>query len=868
MNWTRLRNRLLGTPRTHEEDLDEELAFHREMKVRDLRDAGLSADEAGITASRSMGNLTIAREDAREAWTIVWLRDLLRDLRFGMRSLAAQPAFTLAAVVALVIGIGVNTITFQIYNALALAPWAIRDPGNTVHIFAGRVGPHGESEWHGVSWPHYRDLQNAESMAGIAAYATTGVRITRGEAAWAGMAIAVSGNFFDVLGTGFEAGRGFSQSNQIRDLIPEVVLHYDTWMNRFGGDRNVVGQWIDVNGSSLQVVGIAPRGFSGPSPSAPELWIPGPWRDKFHNVDSFDNPNACCVSLLGRLKPGVAREAAQAELSTRSARFLESVKRKKGGILLTRPTLLADPQIAGPATGVFLVVQVACFLILLLACANVANLQLARALARRREISVRLSLGASPGRVIRQLVAEGLILSVLASSLSLLLCGPIRTIVMQAVAQGENISLRFDNDWRVLLFVVLITFAAALLFGLLPAWGAVRDTVATGLREGGRVTATRRMRGVLLGAQVALCMVLLSGATLLLRALEEAKRMELGFQYGDVIQMSPGLDSIAGKDVEARALLATLVERVAKLASVEAVAHTNIVPLGNSFESVGLKDPSNARGYVSVGVSRVSANFFDVLRIPLVTGRAFRPADEAAGKAIIVTQEFAQQIWPGENPLGKRIKEAGDGEVVGVVRNFVIRDIGPLREKNLFLASSGVRGTRLLIRHNGSPDALVALLPKLARGIDKRFLATAAPYEENVAKARLAARLSASIAGGLSALALLLACVGIYGVATYNVAQRSREIGIRMALGAESSSILAMTLKQNLRVVFLGAVIGITGAIAAGQLLGSILYGVKPADPVALLSAIGILTVTALCSALAPARRASATDPVITLRHE
>ncbi|MEX2263636.1 MAG: ADOP family duplicated permease [Bryobacteraceae bacterium] len=877
MNWTRFFNRLKGRPAAHEEDLDAELAFHQNMKERDLLARGMTEGEARRSARRGMGNLTLAREEAYEAWTIRWLSDSIRDLRHAARTLTAQPGFTLATVLALVLGIAVNAILFNVYNALALAPWAIRDAKQTVQVFSERRA----GQWIGFSWPHFRHLQaNTQSLAGLAAFSGTGTLVSQGDASWGANAVAASENYFELIGTGFAAGRGFSGgTGNLHDPAPEIVLHYDTWMTRFGGDRGIVGAWLELSGRRLQVVGVAAAGFSGPTTNIPHMWIPGAWRDIFNPAQKIlENPNSCCVSVIGRLKPGVSRAGAQAELNTLSTQFVASAKREKSRVLVTAPTFLANPSRFRPASAIFLAMGAASLLILLLACANVANLQLARATARRREIAVRLSLGASRGRILRQLVAEGLLLSGIAGAASVAISAWAPGGIVRMIAgPGESLTFRFANDVRVLAFILFATFVAAMLFGLAPALTAVRDGTAMGLREGGRATSTGRMRSILLAAQVALCAILLSGTALLVRALDRVRHLDTGFQYEKVIVMSPGLDASGVSDERARGLLVPLIERIGGLPGVESVARASVIPYGEGF-GVRVADRRTEAG-VNAGFNEVSANFFETLRIPLLHGRSFTRGDEARMDTVIINEAAAQRLWPGESPLGKTLQilptlriERKDLmrplEVIGVVRNFGGRGFGTEREPYICMASPGARRSRLLIRHSGEAGPLMMELPKHAREIDRRFLASAAPYSETIANALRSANLSAAIASVLGTLSLLLACVGIYGVAAYNVSQRTREVGVRMALGARPRAILAMVLKQNLRTVVVGAAVGIVGAISFGRLLTSLLYGVKPTDPLAMLVTIAILFGTSALATWGPARRASRVDPAITLRHE
>jgi len=854
-----------------------EMELHIEEKTAELIGEGWSESAARAEARRRFGNFGLKQEESREVWIARYWSEFWHDIRFGARTLIAQPGFTLPAVLALVLGIGINAILFNVYNGLALAPWAIRDAGQVVQVFSERKA----GSWIGLSWPQFRYLrENTRSLAGLAAFSGIDVRISRGDASWTADVSATSGNYFDLIGTGFALGRGFSaQADNLRDPAPEIVLQHGTWMSRFGGDPRVVGDWLELSGHRLQVVGVAAPGFNGPSLQTTDMWIPRGWRDVFNpGQKTMENPNACCVSVVGRLNPGVNRAMAQAELNTLSSQFLHSVRRDQSRVLLTSPTFLANPSRSRGASATFLVMGVASLLILLLACANVANLQLARAMARRREIAVRLSLGAGRGRILRQLLAEGLLLSALAGTASAAISSSAAGwMAGMLFGPGERIAISFNNDVRVLAFILFATLITAMLSGLAPALNAARERAAGGLRTGGRATTSSRMRSALLATQVALCAILLSGTALLVRALDHVRHMDTGFQYDQVIVMSPGLDSGGLSDEQARGLLAPLVERIAGMPGVDSVAWANVVPYRDGF-GVQVADPRTGER-VGFGFNEVSSNYFELLRVPLLSGRSFNSGDETRMDTVIVNEAAAQRLWPGQSPLGKSIRilptlmaERKDLmrplEVIGVVRNFGGRGVGSDREPHACLASRGTRRARLLIRHSGDTGPLLMELPRQAREIDRRLLASAEPYSETIARASRSAEISALVASVLGLLSLVLACVGIYGVAACNVSQRTREVGVRMALGARPQSILAMVIKQNLLTVFVGAAAGFAGALGFARLLTSWLYGVKPSDPLAMIAAIAILLGTSMLATWGPALRAARVDPAITLRHE
>jgi predicted permease len=871
MNWKRLWNRLTGNVNRQQAELDEELAFHAQMRERELAAGGISEESAREEARRSLGNLTLVREQVREAWSFAWFTDAVQDCRYGARALAAQPAFTAAAVVALVLGIGVNAVLFNVYNALALAPYAIRDAAQTVQIWGDR----GRS-WNGFSWPEYRYLrEHTNTLSGMIATTNAAIRVARrsGETPWNGEAAAVSENFFEVIGTGFTYGRGFSpDAGRAVNPAAEIVLHHDTWVTRFGSDPRILGQWLEVNGQQLQVVGVAAAGFSGPGPVGPHAWVPGPWRDIFEpDSKTYNSTDHCCVAVIGRLKQGSSRAQVQAELGAVSAQFQSQLGREVRGVRVTTPTVLASPKAQTQALPLFLALAVTAALVLLLACANVANLQIARAVARRGEISVRLALGAGRGRILRQMLVESLLLAGVAGIISSAISSWAPSRIVEFIAnEARGVALRFDNDFRVISFIAAVTLLAAVISGMAPAWASVRGAVMQGLREGGRGATSRgRLRKFLLASQVALSAVLVSGTALMVRVADHARHIDPGFSHDNVILVELGLNSSGVAEDQARSLVAELQERVGALPGVEAVAHSIAVPLGNTNMNWGIRD---ARGVqLSIAVDRVSANFPETLRIPLLAGRGFSKDDEARRELAIVNEAAAERLWPGENPLGKPIQPGSNTIVAGVISNIATRrgQIGSAAQPHVWLAVPAERDSRLLIRHApGAGDAILAALPALARQQDRRFMVNAAPYTETFTNALRAANIAAAVAAVLGSLALLLACVGIYGVAAYNVSQRTREIGVRMALGARPSRILSMILRQNLRTVAAGVVVGVAGAIGFAQLLKSILYGLAPTDPVALAATLVILAATAVLATWAPAQRAAAIDPSVTLREE
>jgi len=849
-------------------ELDDELAFHLEMKTRDFASQGMPAREAEQAARRSLGNLTLSREEAREAWRFIWLADLVRDAQFGVRTLRAQPGFTVAATLALGLGIGLNGILFTVYNAMALTPWAIRDAKNTVQI----TSEDAPGKFRGFVLPEFTYLrERTKTLDALVANDNGSVRLRFEGQSWNAAAVSVSENFFDGIGTGFAAGRGFSRSaGDPLQLTPEIVLHHNTWVNRFGGAPDTVGKWLDVNGQPLQIVGIAAEGFAGPSPTAPHVWVTFAWRDKLNpGMNALQSTGTCCASVIGHMRPGVSRAEVQAEIQTLSAQFRNSIRQDPGHIYVSEPTLLAIPSRQQQmAKEVFMVIGLASLLILFLACANVANLQLARAQTRRREIAVRLSLGAARGRILRQLLAESLVLAGLAGLLTLAFVQLAPAIIVRWIIPSDQaLAIRFDADWRVAAFLCGVSVLAALLFGLAPALSAIRDAVANGLREGGRTATGGRLRKAFLVAQVAICATLLGGTGLLVRALDKARQADPGFSFAAKLVATPNFGASELTDAQAQLAVSALSERIAQLPGVTDVAGTTMVPFGNTFSSTSLPVPGGGRSLISM-YSAVSSNYLETLGTPMMGGRGFTRSDEGRNDVVIVNEALAAALFPGQDAIGKTIESSGAKQIIGMVRNSAVRELGGAPPLHFFVPSRGERRTRLLIRYTGPDAPLLSEIPKLARELDNRNIAGAAPFANNLDNARAGARIAASVAGALSLLALLLACVGIYGVAAYHVTQRTREIGVRMALGAHAGQIVRMVLAQNLTAVAIGGAVGLAGSFAFGSMLRSLLYGLSPLDPLAIVGASAVLAGAAVLAAWPNAKRAASIEPSAALRHD
>lgn len=742
----------------------------------------------------------------------------------------------------------------------------MRNPQQIVQVLTAEQN---SRSWRGVSWPSFKYLQaHTQSLAGLAGESNFRTRVSQGNAVWDAQVAAVSSNFFSLLGTGFALGRGFSAAAvNSGNPSPEVVLNYDTWRTRFDANPGIIGTWIEINRQHLIVTGVVARGFTGATILHTDIWVEAALGDLLQPGDvRIGDPTFCCISVAGRLKSGVSRSAAQAELTTLNAQFLGSLHLPPSRVLLARPSFLANPTKSRQSFPIFLAIGVMGLLILLLACANVANLQLARATARRREILLRVSLGASRGRIMRQLLAEGICVSAIAGICSIAVSAWLPGWALRNIAgPDEHLDFAFAIDFRVLAFIVIATLITALLFGSAPALSAFHDATESALREGGGATSSGHMRTVLLAVQVTICAVLLSGTALLARSLYLINSVEIGFPFQKLLVMSTGFDASGLSSEQARSLLSSLKERVSELQGVESAALASRVPYGNQCNATAT-DP-RTRATVPITLNEVSENFFETMHIPILVGRSFLRSDVTTG-AVIVSEAAAQRFWPDENALGKTLQLTHPSEVIGIVRNFGTHEFGSERDVYQVMAAAGHCDNLLVVRYHGSAGPLLIEMSERAQELDRRFLPSTSPYSTTIAKARRPTDLAASIAGILAGLSLILALVGVYGVTAYTVTQRTRELGVRMALGARPRSILGMVLRENFQIVIIGVTLGIGGAISLGRLFTSLLYGVKPADPLSLFLASVVLFVTSALAAWGPARRASRIDPAVTLRQE
>jgi predicted permease len=836
--------------RRFDAELREEMAFHREMSAR--------------AGGPPLGETLRFREEARDAWGFTWLDHLVQDVRFAFRTLRSSPGLTASAVLVLGIGIGATVAAFSSFNLALLRPLPVPGPQEILRF--QRQGL--DRYWTDVPYPavaFYREHARTLSV-----FSSTTARLSaEGEEKPADVFF-VTANFLAELGATPLLGRVFTVGDEAPASPPMVVLHHRFWTGRFAADPGIVGKDIRLNGRTAVVVGVVSPGFSGLGGDAPELWALAQQHPHFVQgspllTDFSGQRNPGTTNMWGRLRAGVTAAAAEGELMALAAELrrthpddvweAERLRAEPGGYLQSmgfksRGTGPA-PRLQAQLYPMFGTVGVLVLLILAVACGNLGSLLLARGAARQREIALRVALGAGRLRIVRQLLTESLVLALLGSLAGLAL----GAVVMKAVLVWTEAPPWIDPapDWRVVAFAFGVGGMSALLFGLSPALYLARQR-----------TGRSRGRSVMIAGQVAASCVLLIVAGLLMRAFDRASSQDPGFDYRHTVLIEPALLQHGYEPARARLYLAELEERLRALPGVESVALATTPPLGGARVTVVL--PVKGRP-LEVDVHRVDPAFLATMRIPLLRGRGLR-TEEPAG--VVVSEPLARRYWPGEEALGKTLELEGDTvlTVVGVAasaRSLALRDPDAV-ELYRVTTENDLGGVSVLVRTRGTPETAAAAMGAAARAIDPdlrpRVSLLKRMYRDRIREVERAA----VAVGLLGTIALFVACLGVVGLVAYAVAQRTKEIGIRLALGAGRHDILRSLAGQFLPTVALGLLGGIAGAAALSQLLRRELYGVSALDPVSYVAAVCLFALAAGLAALLPARRALRVDPSVALR--
>ena len=821
------------------------------------------------------------------------MQNLLQDLRYGVRLLFRNPLFTIVAVASLGLGISANTTIFSVYNAVFLHTLPVIEPGRLVSVFTTDARNTGLlTNYMQLSLPNYEDFRDQNQVfSGLVAQTFRALSLSAGGEPERVAGAIVTGNYFDVLGVKAAAGRTFlPEEDEVEGRNPVVVLGYPLWQRRFGGDMDLIGKEIVLNRYNYTVVGVAPEGFRGTfAIGGPDVFVPMAMHEQVladFALQQIHNRRGLLFNVFGRLKPNLPLAKARVAMQT-IARHLEQAYPKdneaRSVALVPMTEALVHPNIRGQALLAGGMMMGAVGLVLLIACANVANLLLARSTVRQREMAVRLSLGAGRIRLVRQLLTESLLMAGMAGLLGLLLAGWGRDLIwmMRPPLLTQN-DMDIALDSRVLIFTIAISLLTGLLFGLVPAFQATRVdlTYALKVRSGQPRKSGRwfNLRNMLVVAQVALSLIALVGAGLFLRSLQSAQKIHPGFESKNLFMISYDLAGQRYEEALGRQFFRKVAERVKAIPQVAAAEHASAPPFGGDVmrtvfvEGKDVNEPRNGR---LTALLRVGPDYFEAVKMPILRGRAFTERDtKDAPMVAIVNETMAKRLWPGEEVLGKRFRCFGESwviEVIGVARDAKYITLGeePMSFMYFPLLQHYTPAVTLLVRTNGDPADAIGIVRGQIQALDKTMpLVDVNTIGQIMETVLWAPRMGASLLALFGFLALLLAAIGLYGVMSYSVVQRTQEIGIRMAMGAQSKDVVRLVLGQAAAIVLIGGLLGLAGAFAVSRMLSSLLYGVGSGDPLAFAGTTLVLVAVALLASYLPARRATRVDPVVTLRYE
>ncbi len=995
------------------ENLDQDIRDHIETETRDNIERGMSPEEARYAAMRKFGNVTRVKEEMREVWSLVWLEQLLQDIRFGLRMLGKKPGFTAVAVLTLALGIGANTAIFSLIDAVMLRSLPVENPSQLVLLkWRARNAPNiqgyqsagdcptdmrrGARNPSGCSFsePMFREIVQANAFSGTAAFANAGrLNLTgNGPAAVIGGQL-VSGDFFRTMGLKAAIGRLLNAADDTPSAAPVTVLNYGYWQSAFGGSRDVIGRTIELNSIPFTIVGVAEPRFTGITPGSDyDVWLPlsdgqrigtsGPflWQNRQDDVAFW------WLTIIGRLKPekrlaetqavvsgifqnemlhgsvplfhgggmagpppsrpgppagggAVRREKATGDMPapvplTLGTGPIEAPKKALGAAAPqsagNKPTLMPAPSGAAPASSPttlstaadnpeltlvpaqsgltgdrtqysdpLYVLMLSVGIILLIACANVAGLMLARAATRQKEMAVRLALGAAPTRIVRQLLTESVMLSVAGGALGILFAYWGAHAIISFVSKNQTRPLGFAMgiDLRVLGFTIAVSLITGIFFGLAPAFRSARVDLTPTLKDGEGSSASGghggkwfSMSNLLVVAQVALAIVVLVGAGLLVRSLANLRSVDVGFDSHNVLIFGIDPTLIGYKGPQVDSFYRDLQGRLSETPGVRSASYSMMPLLSGGLMITMFHWPGTPQDQESeADMLGVGPNFFDTLRIPFLVGRGFnasdfeisasndRPTPTSAATPVIVNQAFVEKYLGKENPLGKRFGEsAGDArgpaspgyQIVGVVRDSKYNDLRREIHAMMYIPQSAGAAS-FELRTAADPQAILPAIRNVVAQVNADLpLFDVKTESEQIDRLLFQERLVARLSSFFGLLALVLACIGLYGLLSYEVSRRTREIGIRLALGAQAGDILRLVVKQGIVLALVGAAAGIGVALGVTRYLTSMLYAVHANDPLTIIAVAALLTLVALAACYIPARRAMRVDPIVALRYE
>jgi putative ABC transport system permease protein len=855
-------------------EIRDELQFHEDRLAEQLERDGLPRNAARTEARRRIGNRGRLQDDGYDVRGGGYLEALVQDVSYALRRLAANPAFTIVALLTLALGIGANTAIFSIASGVLLQPPPFQKPDRLVMVWNDNSRISEKHDWH--SYPNYVDYRDlSTAFSGLAAFNTRRWTLTGSGDPERIAGCYATANLFDVLGVRPLYGRTFTREEDIGGATNVVVISHGFWQRNFGGRPGTLGQTIVLNDVGRTIVGIMPSGFAFPEGDT-QVWLPIP-APQYRSQRS-----AMWLQTIGRLKPGVTIARAQQDLDRVNADITVRDPQHVGyGVFVES---YAD-HVVGKVRPAILILLGAVVCVLLIACTNVANLLLARGAARGREMALRVAIGAGRGRLVRQLLTESLVLAILGGLAGAAL-GWWSLHALLAAAPPDLPRLQeIGIDGRVLAFTALLTLATGIAFGLVPAMQMARTDAGAALKEGARGSSGGGVfiRRVLVVGEVALAVVLLVGAGLMIRSYATLQRVDLGFRTDHMLTAQVALQGSRYNDQAAVVdFYQQLTKRAAALPGVRGAAAIGTIfltatPSSTNFSIEGRPDfPPHER--VEVPLDGITPDYFSVMDIPILAGRAFTDADTAtAPPVVIINETMAKRFWPGENPVGRRMKYGMSGNsnpwmtIVGVVADTRRTGFDAVVRPETYLphAQSGDTAMTVALRTTGDPASVGPEIRAIVKSIDSKIaVQDVQPLDAIVSEMTAQRRLNTILLGGFAVVATLLAIVGLYGVMAYSVQQRTRELGVRLALGATGSNVMRLVLREGLQLVAIGLVLGLAGALASSSLLAKILYHVQPTDPATLTSiALMTLVVSAIACAV-PALRAWRVDPVTALRAE
>ncbi|MBC8089417.1 MAG: ABC transporter permease [Phycisphaerae bacterium] len=889
MSWLTRAHNLLRPNRVSDE-INREMSFHVAERVDELVESGMSRAEAEREAARRFGHRTTLKETTRDEDMLMWLESLAGDVKLATRTLRSSPAFTLVAVLSLALGIGANTAIFSLINAVMLKSLPVHEPEALVTISSARFG----SELSNPIWESFRDKQQV--LRNVAVFSSAGFTLSDGGEARRVTGNWVSGDYFNTLGVTPVAGRLLTRLDDVRGCAPTVVLSYGFWQSEFGGQTSAIGSAIALNKQPFTIVGVTPPEFFGAIiGSKQQFYVPLCATAAVGQGEMLDEKRGWFLFMIGRLKPDQTVERAQQELSLITEAVLtdgllpdqlDDVRKEPGkhGFLLESGVGALSAVRDQYSTALYVLMAVV-GLVLVIGCANVANLLLARAAVRQREIAVRFALGASRLRVVRQLLTETFLIAALGAALGVLFAQWSTSLIIKLLDSSRSpVTMDVPIDGSVLLFTIGVASLTALLFGLAPAWQSTRANPEMAMRANGRGIAPGHSRfsvaKALVVGQVAVSLMLVVGAGLLLGTFRTLSNLNLGFDRENVLLVAADFGERAENPLHTTEL--EFQERLRTLVGVSAVSASSSTPVARGGWNQGITAEgfvSKTRGDALAYLTQVTGDYFSTLKMPLLAGRTFDTRDRlSSGKVAIISQAAAKRFFAGADPIGKqfhmpsRKDEGPPYEVIGVVADSKYSSVKEDTRALIYLSvtqSPTMMGAwNYALRTTVNARDVVPQVKALARQINPQISLSYRTLDDLVASSITRERLLATLSAFFGALALLLAMIGLYGTMSYSVQRRRSEIGVRLALGAARGRVLRMVLSEVARLLVIGLVIGVAGAFATTRFVKSFLYGVAPNDLATFVLSIATLTAVALLAGAIPAWRAARLEPMFALRED